>query len=53
MKVKFFPANLQNKKPEKRILFVVTYRPIINSSINIVSDKAHLLNMSEEVRKTL
>ena len=30
-KVRFFPANLQNKKREKGVPFVVTYHPILNS----------------------
>ena len=30
-KVRFFPANLQNKKREKGVPFAVTYHPILNS----------------------
>ena len=30
-KVRFFAANLQNRKREKGVSFVVTYRPILNS----------------------
>ena len=51
-KVRFFPANLQNKKREKGVLFVVTYHPILNSLSKIIRDSMYLLNMSEEVRKT-
>ena len=51
-KVRFFPANLQNKKREKGVPFVVTYHPILNSLSKIIQDNMYLLNMSEEVRKT-
>ena len=30
-KVRFFPANLQDKKREKGVPLVVTYHPILNS----------------------
>ena len=51
-KVRFFPANLQNKKREKGVPFVVTYHPILNSLTKIMRDNMYLLNMNEEVRKT-
>ena len=51
-KVRFFPANLQNKKREKGVLFVVTYDLILYSLNKIILDKMYLLNMNEEVRKT-
>ena len=51
-KVRFFPANLQNKKREKGVPFVVTYHPILNSLSKIIRDNMYLLNMNEEVRKT-
>ena len=35
-KVRFFPANLQNKKREKGIPSVVTYHPILNSLNKII-----------------
>ena len=50
-KVRFFPANLQNKR-EKGVPFVVTYHPILNSLSKIFQDNMYLLNMNEEVRKT-
>ena len=52
-KVGFFPANLQNKKREKRVPFVVTYHAILNSLSKIVRDNTYLLSMIEEARKTL
>ena len=52
-KVKFFPANLQNKKREKGVPFIVTYYPIFNSLNKIIRDNMYVLNMNEEVRKTL
>ena len=51
-KVRFFPANLQNKECEKGVPFVVTNHPILNSLSNIIQDNMYLLNMTEEVRKT-
>ena len=51
-KVRFFPANLQNKKCEKGVPFVVTYHPILNSLSKIIRDNMYLLNVNEEVRKT-
>ena len=51
-KVRFFPANLQNKKGEKGVPFVVTYHPFLNSSSKIIRDNMCLLNMNGEVRKT-
>ena len=51
-KVRFFPTNLQNKKREKGVPFVVTYHPILNSLSKIIRDNMYLLNMNEEVRKT-
>ena len=51
-KAKFFPANLQNKKREKGVPFVITYHPILNSLNKIIRDNMYLLNMNEEVRKT-
>ena len=51
-KVRFIPANLQNKKREKGVPFVVTYHPILNSLSKIIRDNMYLLNMNEEVRKT-
>ena len=51
-KVRFFPANLQNKKREKGVPFVVTYHPILNSLGKIIRDNMYLLNMNEKVRKT-
>ena len=50
--VRFFPANQQNTKREKRAPFVVTYHPIHNRLSKIIRDKIYLLNMNEEVRKT-
>ena len=50
--IRFFPANLQNKKREKGVPFVVTYHPILNSLSKIIRDNMYLLNMNEEVRKT-
>ena len=35
-KVRFFPANLQNKKRKKGVPFVVTYHPILNSLSKII-----------------
>ena len=49
---KVFPANLQNKKREKGVAFVVTYYPILNSLSKIIVDNMYLFNMNEEVRKT-
>ena len=51
-RVRFFPANLQNKKREKRVPFVVTYHLILNSLSKIIRDNMYLPNMNEEVRKT-
>ena len=51
-KVRFFPANLQNKKREEGVPFVVTYHPILNRFSKIIRDNMYLLNMNEEVRKT-
>ena len=51
-KVRFSPANLQNKKREKGVQFVVTYHLILNSLNKIIRDNMYLLNMNEEVRKT-
>ena len=51
-KVRFFLANLQNKKREKGVPFVVTYHLILNSLSKIVRDNMYLLNMNEEVRTT-
>ena len=51
-KVRFFPDNLQNKKREKGVPFVVAYHPILNSLSKIIRDNIYLLNMNEEVRKT-
>ena len=48
----FFPANLQNKKREKRVPFVVTYHPILNTLSKIIRDKMYLPNMNQEVKKT-
>ena len=50
--LRFFPANLQNKKFEKGVPFVVTYHPILNSLSKIIRDNIYLLNINEEVRKT-
>ena len=44
------PANLQNKKREKGVPFVVTYHLILNSLNKIIRDNMYLLNMNEEVR---
>ena len=44
--------NLQNKKREKGVPFVVTYIPILNSLSKIIRDNMYLINMNEEVRKT-
>ena len=52
-KVRFFPAIPQNKKREKGVPFVVTDHPILNILIKIIRDDMYLLNMNEEVRKTL
>ena len=35
-KVRFFPVNLQNKRREKGVPFVVTYYPIFNSLNKII-----------------
>ena len=51
-KARFFPANLQNKKREKGVPFVVTFHPILNSLSKIIRDNMYLFNMNEEVRKT-
>ena len=51
MKFVFFPANLQNKKQEKGVLFLVTYA-ILNSLSKIIRDNIYLLNMNEELSKT-
>ena len=45
----FFPANLQNTKNEKGILFVVTYHTNLYSLNSIIRDNMYLLNMNEEV----
>ena len=50
--IRFFPANLQNKKCDKGVPFVVTYHPILNSLSKIIRDNIYLLNINEEVRKT-
>ena len=47
--VRFFPANLQNKKPEKGVPFAVTCHPILNSLSKINLDNIYLLNMNEEL----
>ena len=47
--VRFFPANLQNKKPEKGVPFAVTCHPILNSLSKINRDNIYLLNMNEEL----
>ena len=47
----FFPANLQNKKQEKGVPFLVTYA-ILNSLSKIIRDNIYLLNMNEELSKT-
>ena len=51
-KVRFFPDNLQNKKREKGVPFVVAYHPILNSLSKIIRDNIYLLNKNEEFRKT-
>ena len=51
-KVRFFPPNLQNKKPEKGVPVVPSYRPILNSLSKIIRDSMYLLNMNEEVTET-
>ena len=51
-KVRFFPANLQNKKFEKVVPFVVTYHLILNSLSKIIQDNVYLLYMNEQVTKT-
>ena len=51
-KVRFFPANLKNKKRENGVPFVVTYHPILNRLSKIVRDNVYLFTMNEEVRKT-
>ena len=35
-KVRFFPANLQNKKCEKGVPFLVTYHPVLDSLSKII-----------------
>ena len=35
-KLSFFPVNVQIKKHEKRVPFVVNYHPIFNNLINII-----------------
>ena len=50
-KVRFFPVNLQNKKREKGVPFVVTYHPILKSLSKIIRDSMYLLNLNQEVRK--
>ena len=51
-KVIFFSANLQNKKREKGVPFVVmTYHPIFKSLNKILRGNMNLLNMNEEIRK--
>ena len=52
-KVRFFPANLQNKTREKGVPFVVTYHPVLNSLNKIIRDNMYLLNMNEEVGEIL
>ena len=42
-KVRFFPINLQNKKREKGVPFVVTYHPILNSFIFLSVNHAVLV----------
>ena len=51
-KVRFFPVNLQNKKREKGVSFVMNYHPILNCLSKIIRDNMYLLNINEEVRKT-
>ena len=51
-KVRFFLANLQNKKREKGVPYVVTYYPILNSLSKIIRENMYLLNMNEELKKT-
>ena len=46
-KVRFFPANLQNKKREKGVPFAVTYHPILNSLSKITRENMHFLNTNE------
>ena len=48
-KVRFFTANLQNKKREKGVPFVVIYHPILKSLNKIIRDNMHFLNMSKVV----
>ena len=51
-KVIFFSANLQNKKREKGVPFVVmTYHPIFKSLNKIIRGNMNLLNMNEEIKK--
>ena len=52
-KVRFFPANLQNKTREKGVPFVVTYHPVLNSLSKIIRDNMYPLNMNEEVGEIL
>ena len=52
-KVRLFPANLQNKKPEKGVPFVVTYHPFLNSLSKAIRENIYLLNLNKEVRKTV
>ena len=49
--VRFFPANIQNKKREKRVSFVIIYRPIINSLRNTIQDNMYLLNVNKKLGK--
>ena len=51
-KVRFFPANLQNKKRKKGVPFVVTYDPTLNFLSKFIRGNIYLLTMNEEVRKT-
>ena len=48
-KLNFFSANLQSKKLEKGVPFVVTYHPILNSLNKIIRDNMYLLHMNEEL----
>ena len=50
--VRLFPANLQNKKCEKGVPFVVTYHLILNSLSKIIQGNMYIFNMNEEARKT-
>ena len=51
-KVRFFPPNLQNKKREKGVPFVPSYRPNLNCLSKLIRDSMYLLNMNEEVTET-